>query len=241
VNGEGAMFLFEKNYDALRDPPQLRNLLNGTCEKGQLLMRGYVQELHNGRMLRQTYIREVNDMAANMFLFDLNTESEARPYQEPHLYYRSDDDQRTIMSGQVLLRGLFGDLLTKHSEELGAQTDPTIVVHTADRVRDVLSPNEEVCPRLKDLADAAEKSGDYVKEYVKSKESRELNGLMRDALGGEFRDSATDCLMTTICNDRELPEILDDYGKDDGNNYFDRLNKYVSAEVSQSVIVCATL
>lgn len=227
LDGEGAFFLFEKNYDALMDPPQLMNLLNGTCQKGQLLLRGYVQELSNGQMLRSTYVKERGENKDNhdLVLIDLNEDYDVRPYEEPRLYYRADDDQRTIMSGQVLLRGLFGDLLLKHSQELGTQVDPTISVHTADRVQDILAANEDVCPRLNDLFEEAKKSPEYIKRFVKSKESKDLNKLM-DTLGGDFRDQAEDCLMTTICNDRDLPDVLDDYGRDEENNYFDRLDQY---------------
>ena len=223
------MFLFEKNYDALNDPPQLRNMLNGTCQKGQLLLRGYVQETNNGKILRNAYVHEkdVDYASDEMVLFDLNHESDARPYQDS-LYYRSDDDQRTIMSGSVLLRGLFGDLIQQHSEELGTQVDPTIVVHTADRMMDVLSPNSMICPRLNDLNDEARNSEEYKKRFVESKESKDLDKLMEDELGGDFRMPALDCLMTSICNDRDLPDILNDYGEDDGKNYFDRLSRYVS-------------
>lgn len=262
IDGEGAMFLFEKNYNALMDPPQLRNVLNGTCQKGQLLLRGYVQELHNGRMLRNTYIQEINGTstgtaelvpdvdassgslhaqmrrngkvtAENMVLFDLNQQTELRPYEEPSLYYRADDDQRTIMSGQVLLRGLFGDLLKAHSEELGTQVDPTIVVHTADRPNDILSPNAMVCPRLQDLQDEAEQSEEFVNRFVKSAERKELEKMAINELHMDtsnmhfFREDVQDCMMTTMCNDFDLPQVLDDYGSiDGGSNNFDRLNKF---------------
>jgi ubiquitin-like domain-containing CTD phosphatase 1 len=230
LNGEGAMFLFEKNYDALMDPPQLRNTFKGNCQKGQLLMRGYVQELHNGKMLRDTYVKEQNSANSeggtdDLVLIDLNEGGDLRPYEEPNLYYRADDDQRTIMSGQVLLRGLFGDLIQQHSKELGTQVDPTIVLHTADKNRDILSMNPDVCPRLNDLWDEAEKSLEYAKKFVNNRESQELNELM-ESLGGDFRDQAEDCLMTAICNDRDLPEALDDFGQGHANNYFDRLDKY---------------
>lgn len=243
-----AMFLFEKNYDALQNPPQLRNFLNGTCQKGQLLLRGYVQELENGNMLRNTYMKRIGQekglMGDDLILFDLNDSimpNNARPYEEPNLYYRSDDDQRTIMSGQVLLRGLFGDLIQQHSEELGTQMDPVIKVHTADRERDVLSPNPDVCPKLNDLWNEAVKSREYVERFVDSVESQELDRLMKMLSEEEedvsFREQAQDCLMTTICNDRDLPPLLDDYGRDGDssssgisssthNDYFDRLQKY---------------
>lgn len=276
VNETAAMFLFEKHYNALDNPPQLANFLNGTCQKGQLLLRGYVQELENGNMLRKTYMRDRDVVVVgqqqqrrqdpsihdDLVLFDLNeytdtNETQKKPYEEPNLYYRSDDDQRTIMSGQVLLRGMFGDLIRQHSDQLGTQQDPIVKVHTADRERDVLSPNAEVCPKLNDLWNEAIRSREYVQTYVKSEESREMNHLMGILAGGGgggkdnggekgdyFREQAQDCLMTTICNDKDLPSILDDYGRhggggdddgsDDGgdgngskdNNYFDRLNKY---------------
>lgn len=237
IDGEGAMFLFEKNYDALHDPPQLKNTLNGTCQTGQLLLRGYVQELHNGRMLRKAYTKEKkNDdsdgsVAENMVLFDLNQDMEHRPYEEPSLYYRSDDDQRTIMSGQVLLRGLFGDIIQQHSEELGAQIDPTIAVHTADRSQDILSPNPKVCPRLQDLYDEATKSKEYIDRFVKSEESKAMQKIATEQFHADmdmFQFEALDCLMTAICNDRDLPSVLDDFGDENGNHNFDRMNKYVS-------------
>lgn len=47
---EEADFLFEKHYDALEleDGNRTGNELNGDCQLGQLLMRGYEQELKNG-------------------------------------------------------------------------------------------------------------------------------------------------------------------------------------------------
>ena len=217
IDGEGAMFLFDKQYDVLQHPPQLKNQLNGTCQMGQLLLRGYEQELHNGQMLRRTYVKENeqtnNSNSANnanidndynhsnsgsskdaMVLFDLTDETYAqsgnRPYEEPHLYYRADDDQRTLMSGQVLLRGLFGDLLLEHSEQLGVHSDPTIVLHTADRSRDVLSRNGEICPRLDEIEESVIQSQEYKDEFENSKEGQILNSLMENELGGNFQKSA---------------------------------------------------
>lgn len=236
--GEGLFFFFEKIFDSLQDPPQLRNSLNGTCQVGQLLLRGYVQELHNGRMLRRTYIRDDNGVMSDdgttakaipdeMVLFDLNKDVSIRPYEEPYLYYRTDDDERTIMSGQVLIRGMFEDLLQKHSTQLGNQSEPVIRVHTADKIRDILSPNPEICPRLRQLWKDAESSREYVERFVKSDEAKAMKQLMAD-LGGEFQEAAQDCIMTTICNDKELPEILNDYGdeSDNSQNYLQRLSEF---------------
>ena len=53
------MFLFEKQYDALKEP--LSNELGGTCQVGQLLLRGYEQELRNGRYLRSAYLYDAEN------------------------------------------------------------------------------------------------------------------------------------------------------------------------------------
>ena len=70
------------------------------------------------------------DLTLYEFRFDKNDTTttdgtKPRPYEYPNLSYRADDDQRTIMSGQILLRGMFGDLIQQHSLELdSSQSDP---------------------------------------------------------------------------------------------------------------------
>ena len=245
--GDAAMFLFEKRYDALSYPPELANALNGTCQKGQLLLRGYEQELSNGKHLRRAYVHSgkaeadglsdgdddgdgdgdgavggagagagkvsLADSDPRMRLFDLGSNSDMyadrRPYEEPHLYYRADDEQRTLMSGQVLLRGLWGPEIVQDAHATGQ--DPVVVLHTADYDFDVLTSNIRDCPRLLDLAAEAERS-DVFQMFNTSAEAKEL----RDAaskLGTDFhKDDWIDCLMTTMCTDRPLPPDLADYG-----------------------------
>jgi len=255
LDGLGAMFLYEKRYDALHNPSHnLKNELNGTCQSGQLLLRGYGQELHNGRMLRATYIRDKqNPLPPHAALFDLTLDNAysghngtRRPYEAPHLYVRADDEERTVMSGQVLLRGVFGDLVQRHWDDLKANlahlegTDPTIVMHTADKWQDVLQPNTYLCPRLEDLRHEAKESEDYVGKFHKSDESHTMRRLL-DELGGDFGGSgvAQDCMMTAICNDLDLPKLLDDYGRDTGDkdgpygkDLFDRMRKFSYLPVS---------
>ena len=109
-------FLFEKRYDALRTSAEATgNLLNGTCQLGQLIMRGYNQELQNGQHLRQAYFydgdKTQEEHAANdarLRLWDVtktggqqgrraSTPAIGDPtkaiYQEPNLRYRADDEQ----------------------------------------------------------------------------------------------------------------------------------------------------
>eukprot|EP00566_Odontella_aurita_P007066 CAMPEP_0113539014 /NCGR_PEP_ID=MMETSP0015_2-20120614/7689_1 /TAXON_ID=2838 /ORGANISM="Odontella" /LENGTH=746 /DNA_ID=CAMNT_0000438659 /DNA_START=127 /DNA_END=2367 /DNA_ORIENTATION=+ /assembly_acc=CAM_ASM_000160 len=210
--GDDAMFLFEKRYDALHHPPELANGFNGTCQSGQLLLRGYEQEMANGRHLRDAYVYDGSSGGAaqdeRMRLFDLTRPSPRRPYEPPDLHYRVDDQQRTLMSGQVLLRGLFGDLLRSHKQELGE--DPVIVAHTADYSRDILAPREKICPRLVDLREEAENSAEFA-AFNSSDEAEVLGTMMVETMGRDFMDNAVDCLMTTLCTDRPLPDPIDDY------------------------------
>ena len=82
----------------------LKNKLNGTCQVGQLLLRGFTQELANGKHLRTAYTFDGSNMdheILRMRLLDLSSATDPRPFEL--LKYRSDDDQRTLMSGQVFL------------------------------------------------------------------------------------------------------------------------------------------
>ena len=165
------MFLFEKKYDALQPP--LANELNGTCQVGQLLLRGFQQELQNGNHLRKAYVYDGSNMNHDVRMRLLDTSSSGTLFQE--LYYRSDDDQRTLMSGQVLLTGLFGEELLDHAKQNASH--PVIPLHTADRKRDILTGEDALCPRLTELQDEAKASQEY-KDYEQSDEVQLLLSLI---------------------------------------------------------------
>lgn len=254
-------FLFEKRYDALSIHSPLDigtsdadvaddnnnnnilysttgNHLNGTCQVGQLLHRGYDQELRNGLHLRQAYFYDGNKTAdehaasdSRMRLWDLTIDDDGdggnsssnntnngggrigdptKPiYQEPNLRYRADDEQRTLMSGQILLRGLF------EQELLAAEKDDETAIirlHTADYDVDVLTPNSPTCPKTLDLYNEAYQSDEYKAWIEKSMEAKTVQSFVTNELGlDEMPSSILDCLMTTICTDRSLPDSLNDY------------------------------
>ena len=210
---DNSFFLFEKQYDALQYPQDgLTNELNGTCQRGQLLLRGYEQEIRNGRILRDAYSYLSDDPYEHderMRLIDLSSDS-FTPWDPHHLRLRADDDQRTLMSGQVLLRGLFDEEVMSLFYRTGMY--PQIKVHTADRSRDVLDSNARVCPKLKTIANNALQSDEF-QAWNNSKEVQALFEFMNTTLGKSDQDSILDCLMTTICTDRPLPEAIDDYGE----------------------------
>eukprot|EP00547_Thalassionema_nitzschioides_P006642 CAMPEP_0194217684 /NCGR_PEP_ID=MMETSP0156-20130528/21979_1 /TAXON_ID=33649 /ORGANISM="Thalassionema nitzschioides, Strain L26-B" /LENGTH=583 /DNA_ID=CAMNT_0038946799 /DNA_START=48 /DNA_END=1799 /DNA_ORIENTATION=- len=228
-----AMFLFEKRYDALLFPQE--NELGGTCQKGQLLLRGYDQELVNGQYLRNAYVFDGSNMEHDITMRLLDLKADIRPYDEPTLRYRSDDDQRTLMSGQVLLRGMFGTEFVQQTKVNYGQS-PIIPLHVADRSRDVLNPNHDECPALDDLYETAMASSDF-KALNTSTEFRHLYTMIEKELGVKEMTSPLECLMTTICTDRTLPDILDDYERKPtnktaakweasyANNRFERLMK----------------
>lgn len=258
-----SFFVFDKRYDALSFPEDgLVNELNGTCQMGQLLLQGYHQELENGKMLRQTYgfnaqdapagrrldddnnsVAENNDAGGGdvedhsdddgrMKLLDLSLDRYL-PWRPKYLHWRSDDDQRTVMSGQTLLRGLFEQELIRHRAEQGGEGSSssssaytTINLHIADRDKDILDANEEYCPRLVEIREAAMQSKEY-QDFNNSQATKDVREFMSKQLGVDANDSndILDCLMCTICTDRPLHPAVDDY---DGSemSWFSRVAEY---------------
>ena len=86
-------WLFRKLYDGSA------NYLGGNCYTGQLLLEGYQQEEKNGFMLLDAYVNGPLPLFAN------NNWDEQ--YSANGFYLRSDDEQRTLMSGQILLHTFF--------------------------------------------------------------------------------------------------------------------------------------
>jgi hypothetical protein len=205
-----ATFLFEKKYDALKSP--LTNLLgNGTCQVGQLLPQGYEQELTNGQLLRKAYVYDEDafDHDIHMRLLDVSSHSVGSPWD--HVYFRVDDEMRTLMSGQVLLQGLLGPELDDYVAQ--NKRSPLIPLHTADYDVDVLYPNERVCPRLTEIRKHNQASSEF-QSFNQSAETVLLRRFQREVLkipNQQADMSAIDCLMTTICTDRTLPDAVNDY------------------------------
>jgi hypothetical protein len=121
-----AMFIFEKNYDALLVSPKdgnnvndnrhLTNLLNGTCQVGQLLLQGYEQQITNGKQFRQAYVYDSSAASSSSSISSNDTTSDPRmqlidvasasvrsqPWNRSQLRFRTDDDQRTIVRTLIL-------------------------------------------------------------------------------------------------------------------------------------------
>ena len=190
--------VFRKMYDGLVNT-SVSNHLDGTCQKGQLLMQGIEQQMTNGLLLRDAYIYNSSDDNHDPRMRLLDTQSPLAS----QLFFRVDDDQRTISSGQALLSGMFQSSLLSN----------VIPMHMADRDRDVLTPNEKVCPRLKELREEFERSLPY-QQYLMSDEVVVLKAFMKSVLEIEGDMDCIGCLMTTMCTDRTLPDFLNDFDAD---------------------------
>jgi hypothetical protein len=120
-------------------------------------------------------------------------------YQEPNLRYRADDNERTLMSGQILLRALFGPEI-QSAENNGETT--IIKLHTADYKKDHFFISKETCPRLADLEAAAYKSEEFRRWNETSVEVQIIRKFFKSKMGyNVIRSSILDCLMTTMCTD----------------------------------------
>lgn len=167
--------LFRKVYDALSPP--LTNLLGGTCHVGQLLPEGVTQERTNGAHLRSAYITSSDSLRLFKSLPSPPTNYASLPYPQC-LHAQGDDQQRTLMSGQLLITGLF-------DVDQGGVT--SIDYHTADYKADPIYPNSNVCPKLSYLYDLAVKSEEFI-----ATNSSSLDGVV-DGVGGNW-DHVLDCL-----------------------------------------------
>ncbi|CAN0217812.1 unnamed protein product, partial [Ectocarpus sp. 6 AP-2014] len=186
--GVGATGLFRKLYDAYPSD----NALSGTCMAGQLLDEGYEQEQANGRHLRDAYL------CGNPSCLAAANATAKQLQDSGALYLRSDDEQRTVMSGQILTASMLN--------VSGAVLD----WHTGDDQYDYLAPNLETCPRLGELSGEALNDPSWI-EVTSSWENTALNESMTSVWEQEVVWwDVLDCLMTTACTGRELPEELTD-------------------------------
>uniref|UniRef100_A0A6S9KUC0 Acid phosphatase n=1 Tax=Heterosigma akashiwo TaxID=2829 RepID=A0A6S9KUC0_HETAK len=167
------------------------NALGGSCMLGGLLDEGYRQHLANGRHLREAYLEGPNA------IFDTYDFS-ATPFTK--IFLQSDDQQRTAMSGQVLMSALF------NATRQGTLAD----WHTTDYATDTfLKPEARACPRLAEQRAAALRSGPFL-AYNASEAVAQLGKDLRAVFGPSVQlddyntDILFDCVLSNICADKPL-------------------------------------
>ena len=234
-----SMFLFQKNYDTRPN----HNVLEGTCQLGQLMAQGYEQLTFIGEMLRETYFYQEGTMGHDerMRLYSLpriqpgvqsppqqSHDSQIDPWEEPNFYLRSENTQPTLVSGQLIMQGLFGpELAAKHQTMFHDQTYATVNVHTGDMSRDIMTGYHNLatynkCPKL-DLMKSNAESSEEFQNFIQSESSQEVQQFINKHL--TYDTQLFNCLMTTVCTDRPLPERFGIYSPNP-KSWFERISKF---------------
>jgi hypothetical protein len=189
------------------------NDLGGDCQVGQLLQLGFDQQRANGRSLAAAYVGKGKLFAAA----DLRTLPST---QRDFFLARSDDMQRTVMSGQALFDAMFAERRYAAGNPGSARHRDAWVVpwHVRDRDRDTLAPNAARCPRLALARWSALRSPAHA-ALRGSAAIADLTRRVAAVFGPRFdwgrrgweRDGSavTDCLLTAHCNGRALPAGVD--------------------------------
>ena len=242
--------MLEKVYDAFVDdgeeenvrrspqqqPPHSHshytNILNGTCQDGQLLQQGYDQQVQNGHFLRHAYIgtntddhgtttpeheHEQPDPRLQLWTASaLFQNTSSRYFLDRYVRYRSDDDQRTLASGQIVLATMFAPELQVYAQHHPTTPHPIITHHVGDKSQDYLSARHagrRQCPTQQRAILARAFQSEAYHHFDQAPDSHTMRTLIAQELTphGINTFGGLDCLMTSICTDRALPEVLQDY------------------------------
>ncbi|CEM39194.1 unnamed protein product [Vitrella brassicaformis CCMP3155] len=207
---EQQTFLFPKVYDSYP------NVLGGTCQEGQLIEEGMAQHAQLGKLVRQAYLSaESGSNASLSFLPLVRMQREQQGSGGIRVYFRSDDVQRTLLSGATLLTYFLKGREGETEQEAGeiVSDHPVLHVHTGDYRLDTMYPNDDVCPRLKELKHAARNS-EPCKQWRDSDEQKAVLESLREIpdIGGpnyHFSHHLMDCLFTATCTEHRVPRGLE--------------------------------
>ncbi|OQR97575.1 hypothetical protein ACHHYP_10210 [Achlya hypogyna] len=168
-----------------------RNVLNGTCTVGGLLPTGREQHRQNGQILRNAYIGAGK-------LFSSDKISAVAPHE---LLLRSDDQERTLGSGQALV-----DTLFPYSPDDEADVGHMLTWMTADAASDYIDHRRDTsCPMLDRMAKDITNSPAMV-QHRNSPDVLALADKFNKIVGKKFQwDTCLECLMIARCNDIPLP------------------------------------
>ncbi|KAF0697413.1 Aste57867_11893 [Aphanomyces stellatus] len=180
--------LYKKQYIAGQ------NIIAGTCGIGGLLPRGREQHHKLGEILRMAYIGD-----GPMKLFRSSKLETIPPH---HIYLRSDDQERTLGSGQALVDALF-----PYDGSDDGDTRHMLTWNTADAATDYIKHNNDnaACPALSHIMDQAKQS----LAWLANANDPAVLQLERDfaaVVNGTFSwDNCLECLVLARCNDIPLP------------------------------------
>lgn len=172
-----------------------REFLPGDCGLGTLTQRGMAQQARNGANLRAAYVE-----GGGGALLPGDPSAAARAF-----LLRSDDQPRTVESGQALFDGMYPPA------EGPSSAVPVFDWWTMDAATETIEPDFDACPALTAQMDAAQASAPF-QAHVASVTAplvAELSTVLRrvvtaygasDGISMQF-----DCFMTHACYDRPMP------------------------------------
>ncbi|CAI5732529.1 unnamed protein product [Peronospora farinosa] len=172
------------------------NILNGDCIVGGLLESGRQQHMMNGQFLRDAYVGK-----GSLKLFPTAKLSDL---ELSEIYLRSDDQERTLGSGQALINGLF-PIDGTPSFELHRMLSWNV----ADYSMDYISPNKKICPLMKHIEQMSNESPEFW-GHLRDPATVEIERHFSDVVGDFSWDSVLECLSTARCSNLELPDGVDE-------------------------------
>ncbi|KAG2526488.1 hypothetical protein BBO99_00004097 [Phytophthora kernoviae] len=172
------------------------NILKGNCVVGGLLHTGRQQHKKNGLFLRDAYVGD-----GSLKLFPTANLSHL---EQKEIYLRSDDQERTLGSGQALIDGLFPD-----DGAISPELHRMLSWDVADISVDYINANERICPMMGHIGELANDSPEFW-AHLRDPATVEIEHHFQDLVGNFSWGSALECLSTARCNDLELPEGVDE-------------------------------
>lgn len=146
---------------------------------------GYEQAQVNAKILKDAYI---GDNKSKLFI-----SNEWSQIDKNSIYFRSDDEERTLLTAQTFVSKFF------------RLSSPDIVEwHTADDILDPIGGSYALCPLLTDISKDVFSSKEFISYNLS--EGKMISDLGNSIFGaGEWSNNIIfDCLMTTICSEREV-------------------------------------
>ncbi|TDH67222.1 hypothetical protein CCR75_000730 [Bremia lactucae] len=172
------------------------NILNGDCIVGGLLPLGRLQHKSNGEFLCDSY---VGDGPLKLF-----PTANLSHLELSKIYLRSDDQERTLGSGQALIDGLFPVDSTRSFE-----MQRMLSWDVSDIAMDYISPNENICPYIGHISELSSKSVEMEK-HLQDTATVKIDKHFSNIVGEFSWSTVLECLSTARCNNLELPSGIDE-------------------------------
>lgn len=167
----------------------------GVCEFGQLLPHGFEQMKANGRVLQRAYMGNSSVVAELFHDDEIITPTD--------LILRSSDIQRTLMSGQELVKSFF-----EGKFEEGARFH----WFAPEMSTDYLFANTPYCPVLRTMWDQIYHTEEFIAWNTSDEVQHTVNEFTRQ-VGGfypwyDLEGAALDCMMCNLCSGEGLPHTV---------------------------------